>query len=81
MPAVLDVTEYDPAVHVTAKELRAIGFAISPEIPDCAWVPRLSLVWKPHNLQHAAQPAAVFADGLVHFTVPFQWLEVTVTVE
>lgn len=30
--------EYDPAVHVTAKELRNRGFKIPDTIPDVAWI-------------------------------------------
>lgn len=36
-------TEYDPLRHITALELRAIGFVVEGCVPDCAWVDRDSI--------------------------------------
>lgn len=32
--------EYDPAKHISAQELRAMGATIPAHVPDCAWMPR-----------------------------------------
>jgi len=41
------MTDYDPKTCVTAEELRAMGVVFDADVPDCAWVPRASLVPDP----------------------------------
>jgi hypothetical protein len=57
--------EYDPELCITAGELREIGTEIPDDIPDHAWVPRVSLSHKPGK-------PTVGSDGSIGFTVAIQ---------
>jgi hypothetical protein len=65
--------------RITAGELRAMGYAIPDNIPDCGNIPR-------HSMQMRATGGDVSGDTLtmnleVTFTEPFTWFEATVTVD
>lgn len=72
--------EYDPALHVTAGELRAIGKTLPEEIPDCAYMPRAALCdpttieLVPVDIAGRTFNASVLFSS--HAEVPFRWLEI-----
>ena len=67
-------TEYDPVKCVTAKELRDIGWPVPHSVPECAWVPRSSLVVDDCDM--SASENRLDMSISVKFTVPFQWVKV-----
>lgn len=72
--------EYDPATCQTAGELRAAGIQIPTGIPDCAWIPRGSMVVVGEP-EVTSKPPSLTVQGLsVTFTVPFRWIEAIFTV-
>ena len=65
---------------ITAAELRAMGVPLDESIPDCAWVPRLSIRWvvgKPT----ASDPRTLLVPIEAEFTQPFTWIEGEGTIE
>lgn len=74
----MDANKEVPVDAVYAGELRAEGCDIPANIPDCAWVPR-------HGVKY--RPAFTEFDGFtltlktsISFTEPFTWVEVPVRV-
>lgn len=72
-------TEYDERTCITAGEMRAAGYPVPERIPDCAWVPRASIV---------PSVGGIRLDGDVlrgtitlRFTVPWSWLECEVAID
>lgn len=69
---------YDPALHITAGELRAIGVPIPARIPDCGWIARAAM--------HVASDATVTSNGRLNvnmqvtFSAPFRWINIQVTI-
>lgn len=75
--------KYDPAVHVTAGELRANGIKIPEDIPDVGFVRRDSIK---HEVDVGATEKQIAAGEMratlrFDFTEPFEWVEITVPVE
>lgn len=73
--------EYDPAVHVTAAELRASGIPVPDNIPDLAFVRRGSIIPTASVVDVTADDTAagrMRATLRFDFTEPFQWIEVDV---
>lgn len=72
------MSEYDEATCITAAELRAQGWPLGDDVPDCAWVPRGSMRLA------AVMPQRMEGDTVhvtmeVEFTAPFRWVECTVS--
>jgi hypothetical protein len=75
------VREYDPAIDVTAGELRAAGCKGLPaHYPDCAWVPRHAMrmgnvrAGAPRENPGPRELPTIEWD--VDFVEPFRWVEV-----
>ena len=75
--------DYDPALDITAGELRRAGATgIGENVPDCAWVPRAAMhmgevrvaAVDPDNKRRELR-----ASFSVTFDKPFRWLEVSGT--
>lgn len=67
--------EYDQEKHVTAEELRRVGYNIPNDIPDVAWIPRGSLVPYLSTVSADSEdPTKVNFCVDVVFTEPFRWL-------
>jgi len=77
------INEYDPELCVTAGELRAAGATgIPDEVPDCAWVPRLSLLFVDVEIDRSHDVAAtgtLKASSTIRVLSPWRWIEATVT--
>lgn len=73
---------YDPSVDITAGEIRAMGWPVPEDIPDCAHTPRSSLRWKSGGakMDESDPGKIVFSLGL-EFTMPFQWISITATID
>lgn len=74
-------TEYDPETCLTAGELRATGAHVPENIPDCAWVPRCSVVVRrPPSVDiDPIDPTIIRVDTTMEFTAPFRWIKVEAT--
>ena len=70
-------SEYDPGAHITAKELRDLGYKIPEHIPDCGWVPRWSMYLLPKSCAVVRGKDYNSCDVIfnVEFTQPFRWLK------
>ena len=75
--------EYDPVTCVTAGELRASGFPVPNDIPDCGWIPRVSV----HVADVTVGEVTDGGDGRlniameIRYSEPFQWLVADFDVE
>ena len=70
--------EYDETTCITAKELRTMGVTISDDVPDCAWIPRSSLIPDPESLILKTDPCdstRFTGTFLLIPTEPFRWIE------
>jgi len=80
-----DGREYDPLLHLTAAELRAVGVPIPEQIPDCAWLPRRALTVVPHSAKAESFGDPDHREFRVTWTMqssePFRWLEIKGTLE
>jgi hypothetical protein len=74
------MSDYDPRTCVTARELRGIGMTLAETIPDCAWVPRDSILYSDPEVV-PGEPKAIAIGLKVTFTVPFQFIEVTFSID
>lgn len=79
-----DECDYDEASCVSAGELRAAGYSVPENIPDCAWVPRSSV--RVNNDEVSAHtdpgdPSIVHVSVSVEFTEPFKWVEATILLD
>lgn len=73
-----DIPEID---RLYALEIRQMGVNLPERIPDCAWVPRVSMQAK---VAPAASSAPMKPAGMswsipleIYFTEPFHWVEAT----
>lgn len=68
-------TNYDPRLHITAREIRAEGIPLEKEIPDYCYIKRESIVVG--NLRNI--------DNEVIYTISFNekflWIEGTINVQ
>lgn len=79
----IDITEYDPQICVTAGELRAMGYPIPDDVPDCGWVPRHSMRTKaatPEHSQEDIEAGILRMDVVTQFLVPFRWIQLDTTI-
>jgi hypothetical protein len=76
--------EYDATTCITAGELRDLGIAIPDSIPDCGWVKRSAMFFKP-----SPQPPPnaediknniLRVDLSVGFHEPFHWISTKFTI-
>ena len=72
------MSEYSEEDCITAGELRAMGCEISDRIPDCAWVPRYSIIMNAGETR--IEGDKVVCDVYVGFLEPFKWINLTVEV-
>lgn len=72
-------TDYDPTTCITAAEMRASGWRVPDDVPECAWVPRASLRFDKFT---RSRMDGNTLRGVVSMTmtVPFQWVETTVRI-
>ena len=72
----LECPEYDPAIRITAGELRALGLDLPENIPDCGHVSRTAI----RHVALTENPIKLMADGAVQFGIdvfidePFYWI-------
>jgi hypothetical protein len=59
---------------ITAGALRAKGYDVPADVPDCAWVPADSL-----RPDVTCDPSNGTITVAITFTAPWQWYEATVT--
>ena len=78
---------YDEALHITAAEIREMGTKLSAAIPDCAWVPRNSMITRlaaaPTTPVERTMPVDGFSFAvplLITFTQPFRWVTVNAVI-
>lgn len=76
---------YDPALHITAGELRERGLDIPADIPDCGWISREDYL---AAMVNAGKTLQVKTEGNREFSVtgalqlpPFYWIEINGTIE
>lgn len=77
---IIENIEYDPITHITAKELRDMGFAVPANIPDCGYIPRLAMqlgTGKPK----VKNGQSLYIPVELTINAPFKWVETTVIVE
>lgn len=66
--------EYDPGLHVTAGELRALQLRLPASIPDCASVPRQAVVFDHQKLRVRKRGDEGFGiDVPLRILVAFRW--------
>ena len=77
------IDEYDAELCVTAGELRAAGALDIPDgVPDCAWVPRASLLFVDVEIDRShdvATTGTLKAKTTIRLLAPWRWVDVTVT--
>lgn len=67
---------------VSAGWLRSIGFQIPDNIPDCAVVPGSAVHFHPSKVQvESGNDGAIYAGIPANISEPFQWQEMTFTIE
>jgi hypothetical protein len=71
---------YDEKTCITAGELRDTGWNIPANVPDCAWIPRGSIIPKIGDISEGEQ-GVMKISVMGTFTCPFKWLEGTYTIE
>lgn len=76
----MSAPEYDEVTCVTAGELRARGFDVPKDIPDCGWVSRASMRVTPGKATGDATTGRLNVDFTVDFTEPFRWVTANVTI-
>lgn len=81
LAAVIASKGYDDKTCVTAAELRAIGFPLAKDIPDVAWVPRCAIQFDVGDVKRGADPGTVMIDHTISFLVPFQFVQVSFTLQ
>lgn len=74
------MVEYNPTTCITAGELRSMGIPIPESIPDCGWVQRLSIEFKPPSHVEADDEGKVKFAFNVKIHEPFHWVTTTFTV-
>lgn len=74
-------TAAEAANRVTAGELRTLGLRIPETIPDCAWVPRTSLVIGEHRAIVSADGQRLDVEVDIGIGAPFRWVEAEFTVK
>jgi len=77
----LHTHRYDPKFHITAGELRELGVSMPKNIPDEAWVPRYSMRIDDTVVEEGDRTDVFNITMTMHFTEPFRWFQMTVTVE
>ncbi len=65
------ITEYDPLTCINVRELRALG-ADMGDLPNCAWVPRISMHLVPGGVVISGLDAVAAIS--ITFSVPFRWI-------
>jgi len=74
-------SEYDHKSCITAAELRDMGAVIPERIPDCAWVPRSSVMPVSFSFDKSNSTKGIIAGkGTLSISQPFQWIELTVQI-
>lgn len=72
--------EYDAATCITAGELREAGMVIETDIPDCAWIPHISITYgRTLAASHDAASGTIILSLVMHVSEPFRWVQVAVT--
>jgi len=74
--------EYNEHTCITAAELREMGFKIPEHIPNCAWVPRDSLLPVGDlSIEADSHDNSRFHMSLfTRFTKPFKWIGADVVI-
>lgn len=65
------MNEYDSETCVTAGELRASGIGIEHHIPDCAWIPRSSIMVEMGEVDFDPEEGMMQVQMIHTFTAPF----------
>lgn len=69
--------EYDPETCATAGELRAAGYPIPENVPDCGWIRRSAIRLGP-NSGVSVKGSRINVSLPVTFTEPFRWVAVEI---
>jgi len=72
--------EYDACLDITAGELKALGYPIPDDIPNCAWVPRTALKVTAGKAEYGPDKDTVHFDMVLTLEVPFRWVEINFTI-
>jgi hypothetical protein len=75
--------EYNPRLHISAKELRAMGSTLPDDIPDCAWMSRGA--WTGPfkvTVENHPQKAGVLCGRIeIGYAEALRWEETKVTID
>lgn len=72
---------YDPATCITAGEMSKLGFEIPARVPDCAWIPKLSLIFSVHNITSQMTHDTNYIAVEFKSSKPFYWERTTFETE
>ncbi len=74
--------EYDPRLHITAGELRAMGAeSLSSGIPNCAFTSRAEMEWGEAKLEPLDPKDPQLIRGTISLkTGAFHWIEIDVEI-
>ena len=70
---------YDEITCVSAGELRAQGYPIPEDIPDCGWIPRGSM--KMEKIEAKMVEGVVKVNAILTFTEPFRWVQINLKLD
>lgn len=75
--------KYDPRLHITAGEIRDLGFVLDDRIPDCAWTERSGLTNPEVHCVDPPKGARTLPVATISMEVkkPFNWFEVSGTIK
>ena len=73
--------EHDEQTCISAGELRGMGVAVPPDIPDCAWVPRSAIRIGPIEKSYVTEAGESRCTFGVDFVEPFRWISLDVMLE
>lgn len=73
--------KYTPETCITAGELRALGFTVQDDVPDCAWVPKYAIRPTCDGVKVGETEKGFEAVFNLETTEPFRWIEMDLIIK